>query len=234
MAVNTSRLLASRKVSDAGIFTPAGRSRPGGGRSRARSISVCSSVLPSRADGDLGAQLVARRPQLFVDVGASSGSARPRPRTRPAPRSSLPIAAMRRRLRGSGPATRGSWRVRGPRGHQRSSGFWRTGFGVLDDRQVVVLAAFGVDGRCAARSTSRSSGAADTDRPRWRRAAGKRFRERLAVLTTSTPRGILNAKSLSAKPTFSFRFTKEKLDLPPCASIVTRPRIARVPGRRRA
>ncbi len=40
MAVKTSRLLASRNVSDAGIFTPCGRSRPGGGRSRARSMIV--------------------------------------------------------------------------------------------------------------------------------------------------------------------------------------------------
>ena len=38
-----------------------GRSRPGGGRSRVRSISVCSSVLPSRATAILRAQLVARR-----------------------------------------------------------------------------------------------------------------------------------------------------------------------------
>jgi len=48
IAVNTSRLVASRKVSDAGILTPVGRSMPGGGKSRVRSISVCSSVLPSR------------------------------------------------------------------------------------------------------------------------------------------------------------------------------------------
>ena len=48
MAVNTSRLLASRKVSEAGIRTFCGRSRPGGGRSRVRSMSVWSSVLPSR------------------------------------------------------------------------------------------------------------------------------------------------------------------------------------------
>ena len=47
MATKTSRLLASRNVSVAGIFTPCGRSRPGGAKSRARSISVCSSVFPS-------------------------------------------------------------------------------------------------------------------------------------------------------------------------------------------
>jgi hypothetical protein len=55
MAVNTSRLPASRKVSDAGILTPWGRSSPGGGKSRARSMSVCSSVLPSR-----GTEILAR------------------------------------------------------------------------------------------------------------------------------------------------------------------------------
>ena len=49
IAVNTSRLAASRKVSVAGILTFCGRSRPGGGRSRARSMIVCSSVFPSRA-----------------------------------------------------------------------------------------------------------------------------------------------------------------------------------------
>ena len=70
IAVKTSRLLASRKVSDAGILTFCGRSRPGGGRSRVRSISVCSSVLPSRGDGDRRAQLVARRAQFVVDVAA--------------------------------------------------------------------------------------------------------------------------------------------------------------------
>ncbi len=49
MAVKTSRLAASRNVSDAGILTPVGKSMPGGGSSRVRSMSVCSSVLPSRA-----------------------------------------------------------------------------------------------------------------------------------------------------------------------------------------
>ncbi len=48
MVVSTSRLLASRNESEAGMRTLAGRSRPGGGRSRVRSMSVCSSVLPSR------------------------------------------------------------------------------------------------------------------------------------------------------------------------------------------
>ena len=68
MAVKTSRLLASRKVSDAGILTPCGRSRPGGGRSRARSISVCSSVLPSRATATFARSL------LRVDRSSSSTS----------------------------------------------------------------------------------------------------------------------------------------------------------------
>ena len=49
MPTKTSRLVASRKVRVAGMRTPCGRSRPGGGISRARSISDWSSVLPSRA-----------------------------------------------------------------------------------------------------------------------------------------------------------------------------------------
>jgi hypothetical protein len=48
IVMKTSRLGASRKVSVAGIRTFAGRSMPGGGRSRVFSISVCKSVLPSR------------------------------------------------------------------------------------------------------------------------------------------------------------------------------------------
>jgi hypothetical protein len=40
MAVNTSRLPASRKVSEAGMRAFCGRSRPAGGRSRVRSMSV--------------------------------------------------------------------------------------------------------------------------------------------------------------------------------------------------
>ena len=49
IARKTSRLLASRKTTDVGIFTFGGRSSPGGGRSRVRSINVWSSVFPSRA-----------------------------------------------------------------------------------------------------------------------------------------------------------------------------------------
>ncbi len=69
IVMNTSRLLASRKVSDAGIFTPAGRSMPGGGRSRERSMIVCSSVLPSRATAIFARSL--------LRVARSSSSASP-------------------------------------------------------------------------------------------------------------------------------------------------------------
>ena len=71
IAVKTSRLLASRNVSDAGIFTPGGRSMPGGGRSRVRSMSVCSSVLPSRATAIFARSLlrVARSSSSMLGAG---------------------------------------------------------------------------------------------------------------------------------------------------------------------
>jgi hypothetical protein len=48
MAVKTARLLAELKVSESGSVASAGRSSPGGGRSRVLSTSACSSVLPPR------------------------------------------------------------------------------------------------------------------------------------------------------------------------------------------
>ena len=71
MARNTSRLLASRNISEAGIRASCGRSRPGGGRSRARSISVSSSVLPSCATATLFRSWVRVRRKLLVDFAAA-------------------------------------------------------------------------------------------------------------------------------------------------------------------
>jgi hypothetical protein len=52
-AVNTSRLLASRKVTDAGSLASAGSSLPSAGRSLVRSIRLSSWVLPSRETATL-------------------------------------------------------------------------------------------------------------------------------------------------------------------------------------
>ena len=113
IAVKTSRLLASRKVSVAGIRTSCGRSRPGGGRSRGVSISVCKSVLPSRVTATRVRSLLRVVSQLLIDVGAASGSVPPPARIRPAPRRAFPSAARRRPLRNV-PATRAASRARAP------------------------------------------------------------------------------------------------------------------------
>ena len=109
---------------------------------------------------------------------------------------------------------------------------------VFDDGAVVVLALFGVV--AAARRWQAQRRRAQGDRDAMygsapcRRGDGgsglSRRLERGVSAITSTPRGILNVNSLSASPTFSFRFVNSKLDVPPCASIVTRPRMASVAG----
>ena len=69
--MKTSRLLASRNTSEVGILTSAGRSRPGGGRSRVRSISVCELGLAFARDRDLGRAAALRVvAQRFVDLAA--------------------------------------------------------------------------------------------------------------------------------------------------------------------
>ena len=68
----TLRLLALLKTSESGSLASGGQVEPGGGMSRARSISDSSSVLPFARDGDLGAQLLAGIAQRLVDVRVGS------------------------------------------------------------------------------------------------------------------------------------------------------------------
>ena len=153
--MNTARLLALLNTSESGSLTPSGRSSPAGGRSRVRSISACSSVLPSRETRALRPQLLPRVPQRGVDVGRRSGSARRRAGTRPAP----PRSARRRRAGGRGrsaPARRAAARDRARRARSAIVGMRADRLGVLDDRAVVVLRALGL----LARRERRRRGAA--------------------------------------------------------------------------
>ena len=207
MAVKTSRLLASRKVSDAGIFTPCGRSMPGGGRSRVRSMSVCSSVLPSRATATFARSLLrVERSSWSMSplVGFSSGRELVLDeRLIELAGGGEPAAAVKVILRGA------QLRALERQARVRVVGAEAHGLGVLDDREVVVLAVLGVAPRrrapeAAQPPANRQSASSAASR----KSGGTQGRDE--ALTTSTPRGILNANSLSAKPTFSFRFVKEK------------------------
>ena len=192
-------------------------------------MSVCSSVLPSRATATFARSLlrVARSssstsPLLGFSSAASSYST--------SACSSLPVAASRRpRLKWSCDA-RSLARSSASRASV-SLGSQAQRLGVFDDGEVVVLAALGVAPRCSAPDAAQPPANRQTHRQHCQAVAAEKFRSGRDAVTTSTPRGILNAKSLSANPTFSFRFVKEKLDVPPCASIVTSPRIRASPGR---
>ena len=157
IVVNTSRLLASRKMSDAGILTFGGRSRPGGGRLRVRSMSVWSSVLPSRDTATLSRSLLrvdrssssivgARGVQLggdavfderLVELADGGQAAR-----------ALQVILRRAHL---GPFEAGSGVA--------VAGLEAQRLGVLDDRPVVVLTVFGI----VAQARRRGRGAAGGD-----------------------------------------------------------------------
>ena len=176
-------------------------------------------------DGDLRAQLVARRAQLLVDVAARrvqlGGELVFDERLVELADGREPAAARR-----SDPATRAAWRARALTRASIARGSAAAPWCTRRPRGRSPGAARR-RGRGARRRRRRSSPTAARNRAGQPSdcACVADDQSREGVVTTSTPRGILNVNSLSAKPMFSFRFVKENVDVPPCASTVTRPRI---------
>ena len=140
--MKTSRLLASRKVSDAGILTPL-RQIEARRRQVARALDQRLQLgLAFARDRDLGAQLVARGAQL-VSTSPLDGFSSDASSYSTSACSNLPVAARRRprvemilRRAQLGALERGARVcIVGMRAHR---------LGVLDHREVVVLAALGV------------------------------------------------------------------------------------------
>ena len=197
-------------VSESGSLAPSGRSRPGGGRSRARSTRVCSSVLPPRETASFVrsrcrdvAQLRFRcrvgRVQFGRELSSSDrflvaiGGGEPAARGRSVPA-----------RRACGPLEREPRRA--------IVGIVPDGVGVFDDRAVVVLRAVRpavrhASGHCW-RRRSRRPGAARARRAR----ATAALQGVLPLLMTSVPRGILNSNVLSASPTFSLKLLKVNVE----------------------
>ena len=207
---------------------PAGRSMPGGGsRARARSASGARSCLRGRPRSSRGAWCASRaaRRRCRRCSGFSSAA--------------------------SSNSTSASRACRSPRaGAPREVILRGAELRALEREPRVAVVGLGrAAPSCIRRPRGRSPDVARPFAPRWSapvaaqppanrqsdrhtaEAGGEKFRSGRDALTTSTPRGILNTKSLSANPTFSFRFVNEKLELPPCASVVTSPRIRASPGR---
>ena len=130
----------------------------------------------------------------------------------------LVVLAGRRRTGGrarSDPRRRAAWRARAPCGRRRRPGLSAQRLRVFDDGAVVVLPALGVAAAAIGRRRRRSRAASRHSSARaqpHRPSTAGRVSGTGESVTTSTPRGIVNANSLSAIPTFSFRFVKEKLE----------------------
>ena len=221
MLVKTSLLLASRKIREAGIITSWGRSNPGGARFRERSVSSWSSVLPSAETATFVRSLL--RVTRSSDRYQVSGLVRQLDRIRP--------CLVRTFKRGESPPF-------------DEMILRRTRLGSLGDRaahccswgRVSATACIpprrGRSPAVARRrgrggtlpSSHRHSGPRRTGRKRralrpvesgMRPQPAAEIQDRGVSLTTSTPRGILNMNWLSAMPTFSFKFVKANVDVPP-------------------
>jgi hypothetical protein len=193
--LNTLRLLAELKTSESGSLASAGRSRPGGGSARERSISDSSSVFPFRVTAICGASGESR------SASATSASLVQL-------RSELVFAEGFLVTLGGcecGPARAlGGTRLARSRPDSLSSGLARrAGY---SDGEVVVSGHLG--------ALAGPEGGPKCARPRHSPTAVSVCR----AIVISAPRGMENANVLSASPGFSLKLVKTKVDRLPCFS----------------
>ena len=224
IAMNTRRLPAPLKKSDSGIFDVDGEVESGRGK-RARPVDQGLQLgLAFARDGDLGAQLVAR----LADRGVGFAARRVELGGRFVLDERLLVLAGRVEAAAALEVVHGGAQLRSIEREPRFGvvGFVADCLRVFGNGGVVLLTPFEVAAPVQCRGRSATAG--QEGRSHERGGGGAQRREE--SLTTSTPRGGVKVNSLSANPTFSFRFVKEKLEVPPCESPVTRPRSAKVPG----
>ena len=128
--------------------------------------------------------------------------------------SSLPVPA-RRRARWSWYARRAELGALQRQARRQVVGLGAQRLLVLDDGAVEVLGALGFAAGLQA-GGRRAAGQARRPAARRRAAATARRRQALSsCATTSAPRGIVKANFASARPTFSLRWVKMNVDVPP-------------------